>query len=103
MALEILAEPGVLQRDGVLADVRNAEEGQGARQDAQAGADVEGVLGGGDGVGPARGLDVGEHPGADEGADLARCRREPVVLAPDARGAGLGRQQADVVPRAELA
>ena len=99
---EVLAELLVLEGDGVLADVGQAEEGEGGGEDAQTRADVEGVLVLGGRVASGL-LDVGKDVDADEGADLADGRRDAVVLTPDTRGARLGGQEADIVARTQLA
>lgn len=48
-------------------------------------------------------LDDREHVGPDKGADFATRGRDGVVLPPDGSGRGLGRDEADVVPRPGLA
>lgn len=103
VALEVVAEPAILDNDSILADVRDKEDGQERGQDAKRSRDPEGILGLLVGVVTAGRNDVGENVGADKGAYLADCRHHAVVLAADARGASLGRDEADVVTRAEFA
>lgn len=86
---QVLAELLVLVGDRVLADVGQAEEGEARGEDAQRGADEEGVLVVGRVVrGAARRGDVGEHVDAYEGADLADGCGDAVILSSDAGGAG---------------
>lgn len=102
VGVEVGAEAGVLGLDGVLADVGDEEQDEGGGEEAEGGGEVEGVLGRG-GRAAAGGLEVGEDPGADEGADLADGGGDAVVDATDPRGARLGGEEADVVAGAELA
>lgn len=102
LALEVGAEFGILLGDGVLVDVRQEEEHQTGRQDAQTGGDVEGVLVLLVAITTGRD-DVGKDVSTNKGANLAHGSRHAIVLTTDTRGTGLCGEQTNVVARAQLA
>lgn len=102
LALEVIAEALILMGDGILADIRNEEEGNNRRQQRQTRRDPERVLRRLRLV-AARLLDIRKDPGADKGANLAHSGSDAVVPTADARRARLGRQETNVVAGAQLA
>lgn len=101
-ALQILPESQILVGDGVLANTRQAEDGQRGAEYAQGARDIEGVLRRGYVV-ATRSLDIREDVGADEGTDLAKGCSDGVVLTANASRRGLRRDQTDVVTCTDFA
>lgn len=102
LALEILAEFSVFLGNGILANVGQAEEGDGGRKEGETGGDPERVLGRLS-LAVAGFFNGRESVGADKSTNLANGGSNAVVATTDTSSAGLGSQKTNVVARAQFA
>lgn len=102
VSLEVLAELGILLSNSVLANVGNAEKGNGSGQKSQRRGNPEGVLGNLSRIVTTGSLNAGKNPSSDKGTDLANGSGNAVVTTTNTSGAGLGGQQTNVVTGAKL-
>lgn len=95
-------KPCIFRLNRILSDLRQEEERDQRAENTQRTTQIERVLSLLDDIGASVGDDVGEDVCANEGANLAGCGGDTVVLASDGGCGGLGGNEANVVTWADF-
>jgi len=95
-------KPCILRLNRILSDLRQEEERDQRAENTQRTTQIERVLSLLDDIGASVSDDVWEDVCANEGADLACCSGDTVVLASDGGCGGLGGNEADVITWTDL-
>lgn len=103
ITLQIFSELDILRSNGILSNMREAENRQNSAENAQSAANIERILGTAHFIIATCCLNIGEDVRAYKGTNLPYGGSYGVVLSSDTGGAGLRGNESDIVTRTKFA